>query len=134
MYSHGSYPSLRCWCSCSALRYSLAFSTRSGVSSPGKAHGASSVSLPCTSLRWFAKQGGWLKPDADAYIARARSKDFGNARKSASKGPQRSDCLAKSEVRMDHRMPGFSCDVRLRIRNERVSIPVRRFLHGSGRR
>lgn len=36
LYSHGSYSSLRCWCSYSALRYSLAFSTRSGVFFTGK--------------------------------------------------------------------------------------------------
>ena len=125
MYNHGSYLSLRCWCSCSALRYSLAFRPVRAFLHREK-HMARALSA-CLVLPsdGSPNRGGWLKPDADAYFARARSKDFGNARESASKGPQRSDCLAKSKVRMDHRMPGFSCDARLRIRNE--SIPAKDF-------
>lgn len=118
LYNHGSYLSLRCWCSCSALRYSLAFRPVRAFLHREK-HMARALSA-CLVLPsdGSPNRGGWLKPDADAYFARARSKDFGNARESASKGPQRSDCLAKSKVRMGtiacqafHAMPGCESEM-----------------------
>lgn len=62
-------------------------------------------------------RGGWLKPDADAYFARARSKDFGNARESASKGPQRLTALPKVKsgwtiaCQAFHAMPGCESEM-----------------------